>query len=248
MSNITVLIVEKSGNIKEQTIKSYDEAELYKKAGYKTADGFKSYTTWNIDDLNGMSYSLSVFGKTTGRANQENKFEFPPPIDNTLFFGSCIIVNKPDDVPTSITQKEWEDIYDYLYGGFDDLDENDSEESSDEDDGVPRTKAGYVKDGFVVDDDEVVEEEAEEEVEEEVEEEEEEEEAEEDEEEDEYVKKSKKSSKKKKITKKPVPKAKAAKKTKKVASADLTTVFKNLNANDENYLDCTSELKEEEYI
>jgi hypothetical protein len=247
MSAITVLIVEKLGNVKEQTIKNFDENELYKKAGYKTAEGFKCYAQWNIEELNGKPYSISVYGKTTGRANQENKYEFPPPIDNTLFFGNCIIVNKTDNSATSISADEWENVYEHLFGGFEDLgDEDDDEEDEDEDDDVPRTKNGYVKDGFVIDDDEVEEEEEDEE---------EEEEEDEDEDDDDEPRSKKSKVKAKKHIKKPVkkavkapaePKVKAPKASKKNKVPD--TVFNNLTAEDANYLDCTSELVEEEYV
>ena len=96
-----------------------------------------------------------MYGKTDGRATQENKYEFPPPIDETLFFGSCLIVNMRNDKPVSITSAEWTCIYEKLYGGFESLGEEDSEEESDEYDDVPKTKSGYAKDGFIVDDDEL---------------------------------------------------------------------------------------------
>jgi len=231
MAPVTILIVDKSGTIKETTVKTYDESELYKKAGLKIADDFKCYAEWNIEDLNDKSYCISVFGKITGKANQENKFDFPPPIDTILFFGNCIIVNKQDDKAVSITEEEWDSVYDHLFGGFEDLDEEDSDEEDEEDDGLPRTKDGYVKDDFVVDDDEEDEDEEEDEKEEE----------EDDDEEEVYVKKSK--AKKSKTMEK---KTKASdKKVKK--SNSLANVFTNLTE-PENYLDCTSELIEEEYV
>jgi hypothetical protein len=223
MSAVTILVVEKSGNVQEVELKSYDENDLYKKAGLKTPDGFKQHAQWNVEDIDGKSYNVSVFGKISGRANQENKFEFPPPIDTTLFFGSCIIVNKVNGVATSITAEEWEDVYNYLYGGFEDLDEDDDEEESDdEEDGLPRTKTGYVKDDFVVDDDEEEEEEEEEEDEEE------------DVDEEEVV-----------YTKKPKAKAKKPEPKK---SKKPENVFSSTTALAESYLDCTSELEEEEYF
>jgi len=159
MAPITILIVDKSGVIKTVSLKSYDETELYKKAGFKTKDDFACRATWNVEDINNKSYSVSIFGKITGRANSENKYEFPPPIDTTLFFGSCIIVNKnKDNQAVSITEEEWESVYEYLFGGFEDIGDKDSEdidyEDDDEDDGIPRTKEGYIKDDFIVDDDE----------------------------------------------------------------------------------------------
>jgi hypothetical protein len=217
--SVTVLIVEKSGNIKEQNIK-FDENELYKKAGHSSQTGFKCYAEWNIENLNDKSYNISVYGKTNGRANSENKYEFPPPIDNTLFFGNCVIVNKHNNVPVSITSDDWDDIYEYLYGGFEDLGDEDSEEDEEDEEGIPLTKQGYAKDGFIVDDDEEEEEDDEYE----------------DEDDDEIsIKKSKSKSKPKKIT------------TKKT-SKKPENVFKIVQEQESNYLDCTSELEEEEYV
>ena len=151
----SILVVEKLGNIKSTTLKTWDESELYKKAGLKSPDGFKCYTTWSVEHAN-KKYNVSLYGKTTGRANQENKYEFPPPVDNTLFFGSVILVNKTTDGSVDdLSTGDWETIYEKLYGGFEDLGEEDSDEDEDSDDepGLKRTKDGYVKDGFVVGDD-----------------------------------------------------------------------------------------------
>ena len=150
-----LLVVEKTGIIKESVLKTWNEEELYKKAGFKTKNGFTLATTWKVEDINKKSYTINVYGKTDGRANQENKYEFPPPIDETLFFGSCLIVNMKDNKPASLTTAEWTCIYEKLYGGFESLGEEDSEsDESDESENVPKTKSGYVKDGFIVDDEE----------------------------------------------------------------------------------------------
>jgi hypothetical protein len=152
----SILIVEKLGSIKVQSIKTYSETELYKKAGFKAPDGFKCQTTWQVEMTN-SKYSISLYGKTTGRANQENKYEFPPPVDKCLYFGNCILVNKTNGVPTDFSIKEWEDIYEQLYGGFEDIDMEDSDDDEDMDDiNIPNSKigkSGYLKDDFVVDDD-----------------------------------------------------------------------------------------------
>ena len=229
---VTILVVEKAGEIKEVVLKSIDESDLYKKAGFKSADGFKCHAQWNIENLKNKNYCIHVYGKTTGRANQENKYEFPPPIDNTLFFGNCLLLNKKGDTFLSLSSDEWLTIYENLYGGFEDLGDEDSEEDSEEeDDDLPRTKSGYVKDDFVVDDDVVDDDVSESEEEEES----------EREEEEVIVTKSK--SKAKKAT--PAKKQKAAAKGK---SKTPTSVFNAPSDADDNYLDCTSELSEESYV
>ena len=236
MAPITVLVVEKTGNVKEVSLKTYVEAELYKKAGFKTADDFKCQTQWNIEDLHGRAFYISVFGKLTGRANQENKYDFPPPIDSTLMFGSCVIVNKTKEgAPASISEDEWETVYDHLFGGFEDLGDKDSDDDEDEDDDddddLPRTKDGYVKDGFIVDDDDDEDYDDDDE--------EEEEEDEDEEEEEEFKPKPKKTRGKTAAT----PKVTERKKR----SKESDNLFTRVDSQ-ENYLDCTSELCEEEYL
>lgn len=228
---VTILIVEKTGSIKELNLKTFQESELYKKANLKSAEGFIVQSEWGAT-VNDKVYNVSIYGKTTGRAGQENKYEFPPPIDNTLFFGACVLVNKVNGQATNITKAEWQTVYEHLYGGFEDIGDDDSEISEDdEEEDVPRTKEGYVKDDFVVDDDEEEEEDAEEEDDEEG------FETENSSEEDAYEKKSKKLRKTKLI------------KTKKVIIKSVfQTPVKLATEAQENYLDCTSELSEEEYV
>jgi hypothetical protein len=231
-SNITVLIIEKNGDVREHVIKSFEETELYKKAGFKTADGFKSHTEWNIENIGTISYNISVYGKTKGRANQENKYEFPPPIDNTLFFGNCLLINKQNGKPAHLRVVDWEAIYDYLYGGFEDIGDEESDElSEDEENDVPLNKYGYAKDGFVVDDEEDIEDEYETEEElQDV----------EGEENDIYNNGKKKKNDKKKSVK--------INKKQTVKNNSETEKIEVLTTADELKLECTSELSEESYI
>jgi hypothetical protein len=108
-------------------------------------------------------WSLSVFAKIDGKANNENKYDFPPPIDTKLFFGSCAIVaqllqgdNKYQII--TLTFGLWQKIYEKLFGGFENLDITciEDENEIDELDDIPKhkkTKEGYLKDDFVVDSD-----------------------------------------------------------------------------------------------
>lgn len=154
----TILIVEKNGNIKPTVVKNVVEADFYKKAGFKSAEGFSKHTTWKLT-IHNTQYHISLYGKITGKANTENKFEFPPPVDSVLFFGNCVLANVVDGVVSSINEDEWEQIYQYLYGGFESLSDEDEDEFAEEEDDeelnkFAKTKDGYAKDGFIVDDDE----------------------------------------------------------------------------------------------
>ena len=157
---ITIIIVEKSGALKSLSIKDFKEDELFKKCGFKKADDFVEQNEWKVKvagDTN--TYYIKVFAKTDGRANYENKYDFPPPIDTTLFFGNCAIVaslKKGGAAYTDLSLSLWEKIYDKLFGGFEDLSATAAEDADEEDelDKIPKelkTKQGYLKDGFVVD-------------------------------------------------------------------------------------------------
>lgn len=155
----SVLIIDKTASVKSLNIAKFSQDDLYKKAGFKTSTGFAKITNWSINIQN-VLYSIEVYGKTSGRAGQENKYEFPPPIDNTLLFGSCVILcrRQSDQSVVSITTEQWNALYESLYGGFDDLTQSSGESSSEEDsiENRNKTKTGYAKDGFVVDDSEEI--------------------------------------------------------------------------------------------
>ena len=149
---VKILVINKSCDIEQKVYKLEDESELYKKAGFKSMVGFEKIHSWFID-TEGKLYEYVVYGKKEGKPNHENKYEFPPPIDNILLFDSCVIVKKRKNTLKSITVEEWEKLYEELYGGFEDID-NESEISGEEEDDeeLPRTKTGYVEDDFVVED------------------------------------------------------------------------------------------------
>jgi hypothetical protein len=149
MTLLSILLVTKSGEIQVANIKEFSEDDLYKRAGFKSGTDFSLRTIYRGGD----GKDVYVYGKITGRAGQENKYEFPPPIDKMLFFGTVVLVTKADNVPVSSVLSEWEQMYDAFMGGFEDIGTEDSEVSTEEEEVGAMTKEGFVKDGFVVDDD-----------------------------------------------------------------------------------------------
>jgi hypothetical protein len=161
---LTIIIVEKGGSLKQLSVKDYKKEELYKKCGFKKENGFSLQTEWNVK-IDGEKYTIMLYGKIDGKAGMENKYDFPPPVDTTLFFGSCALValSKKDNIKTdnnsviNLTVPLWNKIYEKLFGGFDDLALTcgDDEEEEDELEKIPKSmktkKGGYLKDGFVVD-------------------------------------------------------------------------------------------------
>ena len=157
---LDVIIVEKGGSLKALAVKDFKLDELYKKCGFKKGEDFVKQVEWNAK-YDGKKYFVEVYAKTDGRPNSENKYDFPPPIESTLFFGNCAILaylKKSDGSAeyVSLSLPMWNKIYEKLFGGFEDLAATAAEDEAEEDElaNVPKekkTKQGYLKDGFVVD-------------------------------------------------------------------------------------------------
>jgi len=159
--SLSIIIVEKGGSLKSLTVKDYKVEELYKKCGFKKADDFKLQTEWPVK-LEGQKYLIQMYGKLDGKANMENKYDFPPPIDKNLYFGACALVgmirdDTNDKSHINLSIELWTKLYEKLFGGFEDLTLTcvEDEEEEDELENIPKSmktkKGGYLKDGFVVD-------------------------------------------------------------------------------------------------
>ena len=158
--------ISKNGTINNVTMRNNDPNNIYKKCGFKNTNNFSKHHSWEIL-INNEKHYVSVFGKDSGRALNENKYEMPPPIDNTLFFGDIAVVCQ-DKTNNFIEFHDtlWKDIYTNLMGGFEDIENTDDEKEEFEEDQYDSddlTNDGYLKDGFVVDDNELAHEEYEDE-------------------------------------------------------------------------------------
>ena len=152
-----IVVIKKNGTLCDlDWKKNIDLKNIYKKAGFRKEDDFAKRHTWKIneDDF------VSVYSKNTGRANTENKYDLPPPVDSDLYFGKLVVIRHSEQNPTAencldFTFEEWKTIYEKLMGGFEDLDDNEEESEEEYVDPENLTKQGYEKDGFVVEDGEV---------------------------------------------------------------------------------------------
>ena len=125
--NIGVVIVEKTGVLKNLCIKTFSHDDLYKKCGFKSKENFNKHCDWRIKKAD-LTYIVSLYGKDTGKAMSENKYDFPPPCDTTLLFGNCVLVchtsykgETGDPLLETMDVELWEKLYEKLFGGFEDL-------------------------------------------------------------------------------------------------------------------------------
>ncbi len=111
--------------------------------------GYKSYGslqhTWKT-----LTHDIQLYAKKRGKAGTENKYEFPPPVDSALYFGDCLLVNTSGD----LTPEMWNEYYEGVMQ-FEDIAETEDEE---EEVVEGEFSHGYLKDGFVVSDNELEEE------------------------------------------------------------------------------------------
>tara|TARA_B110000008_G_scaffold260611_1_gene281372 strand:+ start:65 stop:736 length:672 start_codon:yes stop_codon:yes gene_type:complete len=158
---VQCVVIDKQNNKKNVKI-NVNSDQYYKKCKLRSAKDFDYRHSWKIKE-DGENRYLSIFAKNNGRANTENKCELPPPLDNQLYFGSMLVVKHKEegkydmDDLIELTVENWEKHYNKLYGGFEDLGEEDSYSSEESIDPELLTKEGYSKeDGFVVESDEEI--------------------------------------------------------------------------------------------
>ena len=154
---VNIILVEKTGELKLSKYVS-EKDELYKKCKFKKDENFVLRHSWSTKKDKFPFKKVLLYARDTGKANTENKYDFPPPVDTILYFGCCALVAQSDnDEYVDLSIESWEKFYEDLFGGFENLADTAVEDENEEDEleNVPaemKTKSGYLKDGFVVDD------------------------------------------------------------------------------------------------
>ena len=151
----SILLINNAGTIKSLKAKDITFETLYKKCGFKSAEEFDRRASWNTH-IDGSDVITELWAKDDGKANTENKYDFPPPVDTALYFGTCALVrvDKKTGAIINLSEDVWTKVYEKLFGGFEDIGDED-EFSEDELENVSKdlkTKKGYLKDGFVIED------------------------------------------------------------------------------------------------
>jgi len=156
-----VIIIEKLGGVKEANIKKFDINQVFKKCKFKNNENFASRHTWKF-----KNDFISIFAKDEGRANTENKYDLPPPLDEKLFFGNMLAClhgeeELSNDNIKNLSKVDWDKFYEKQFGGFEDLG-SESDRSKDEDDeeydsDMIDEETGYLTNSFVKPDSEPIE-------------------------------------------------------------------------------------------
>jgi len=156
---VNLVLVEKSGELVESKMKVFNLESLYKKCKFRKEDGFTRRTIWKLK-IKGQPYRVALYARDFGKGGMENKYDLPPPVDNVLYFGVMALVRldmENNDLTLDLDKATWLKIYEKLFGGFHNLADTAQEDMEEEDelDNVPadkKTKHGYLKTDFIVDD------------------------------------------------------------------------------------------------
>lgn len=161
---MSFVLLNKNGEMATKKTRDLTIENLYKKCGFRSDSHFKRIHIWSVI-LNDETYLVAIYAKTKGRAGQENKHELPPPVDKDMYYGSIGVIRMTSQGEIEdFTKEEWTNVYEALFGGFEDLsktkhkdEEGEDSELATEDDEANYdksmiTKTGYLKDEFIISD------------------------------------------------------------------------------------------------
>ena len=127
-----IICIKKNGNLKSIELSSLNSLPINLDSLSKTdikklkpIKGYSSECDFNLDD-----YTVTILGKTNGKAGSENKKELPPPIDNEIYFGNVYAIAHHNESYVDLSISNFENFYDSAFGGFEDI--GDEESWSDE--------------------------------------------------------------------------------------------------------------------
>ena len=104
---VQILKIEKTGDITYS--KTSDINELYKKCGFRKSEGFGKITSWekNIETNN---VNIELWGRTNGKPNIKNNYEFPQPFNKTIY-GNCCLIQMQNNAITDLDKDLWDKLH-----------------------------------------------------------------------------------------------------------------------------------------
>lgn len=112
-------------------------------------DEFRLLHEWELDNV-----TVYIHGYTDGMHNQVNKHDMPPPLDNCLCFGDLVLSKVENNKWVDFVEEDYINVYDQLFGGFEDLGSEDTDSNDESDEYDSDDKDFIVKDTNYSDGDE----------------------------------------------------------------------------------------------
>jgi len=104
----------------------------------KIQKDLKKVYTWDFDED-----KIEMYGYINGKEKDINRLELPEPLENKFYYNELVFFSlNENNEYIDLDEEDFEDFYDMIFGGFDDIDsESDGENFADDE---------YEDDGFIV--------------------------------------------------------------------------------------------------
>jgi hypothetical protein len=104
----------------------------------KIQKDLKKVYTWDFDED-----KIEMYGYINGKEKDINRLELPEPLENKFYYNELVFFSlNENNEYIDLDEEDFEDFYDMIFGGFDDIDSEDSGENFADDE--------YEDDGFIV--------------------------------------------------------------------------------------------------
>ena len=148
----SVIVLRKNGcsskEIKVSTNLNIDKLDISKFPD-KYIKGVNTNKLERECDFDYLDKIISIFAFNEGAAGEENKTELPPPLDKQLYFNNIFVIGHNNNKIVNLTKSEFDEFYETSFGGFDDINSDDSWSEEEE--------ANSEDEDFVVNDDDEIE-------------------------------------------------------------------------------------------
>ena len=104
----------------------------------KIQKDLKKVYTWDFDED-----KIEMYGYINGKEKDINRLELPEPLENKFYYNELVFFSlNENNEYIDLDEEDFEDFYDMIFGGFDDIDSEDSGENFTDDE--------YEDDNFIV--------------------------------------------------------------------------------------------------
>tara|TARA_B110000908_G_C10240255_1_gene445673 strand:+ start:1412 stop:2032 length:621 start_codon:yes stop_codon:yes gene_type:complete len=141
-----ILIINKHGSISEKKINvtgiELDNLDIVKISAKLEGKEINRECDYEFNDL-----VISIYAFNEGHHSSVNKFDLPPPIDNNLYYNCIIVIAHKNKKIIDYNLKMFNEFYESAFGGFEDLNKEDSWSEQEEETSADRD--------FIVNDDKI---------------------------------------------------------------------------------------------
>ena len=120
-----ILIINKYGTISEKKINE-KKIELDNLNVGKISSKLEGKCISRECDFEFNDDIVSIYAFNEGHHDSINKFDLPPPIDNNIYYNCIIIIAHKNNTIINYTKKIFKQFYESAFGGFEDIDNEDS--------------------------------------------------------------------------------------------------------------------------